>query len=268
MRAAQARRGAAALAVHAERPGGGVDAGDRAARRLASATRSTAPRARSRRCAASPSPIGDGELVAIMGASGSGKSTLLNILGCLDRPTQRHLPPRRPRRRRARRRRARRAAQRAHRLRLPELQPAAAHHRARERRAAAGLRRRAARASTARAPRTALAAVGVAALAERTPTQLSGGQQQRVAIARALVTQPAAHPRRRADRQPRHRDVATRSSRLLRDAQPRAGPHDRHRDARARRRGRDGPGGRAARRPASSPTGRRGDVLAAHGASA
>jgi putative ABC transport system ATP-binding protein len=31
--------------------------------------------------------VGEGEMVAIMGASGSGKSTLLNILGCLDVPT-------------------------------------------------------------------------------------------------------------------------------------------------------------------------------------
>ena len=34
-----------------------------------------------------------GEFVAIMGPSGSGKSTLMNVIGCLDPPRYRDLPP-------------------------------------------------------------------------------------------------------------------------------------------------------------------------------
>jgi putative ABC transport system ATP-binding protein len=133
--------------------------------------------------------IAGGELVSIMGASGSGKSTLLNILGCLDRPT-------------------------AGTYLLDGIDAGAldADARAELRNARIGfvfqsfnlLARTTARENVAlplvygdvplaehraRAD-AALAAVGVQALAERTPTQLSGGQQQRVAIARALVTQP------------------------------------------------------------------------------
>ncbi len=133
--------------------------------------------------------IADGELVSIMGASGSGKSTLLNILGCLDRPS-------------------------AGAYLLDGIDAGAldADARAGLRNARIGfvfqsfnlLARTTARDNVAlplvygdvplgehRARADgALAAVGVSALAERTPTQLSGGQQQRVAIARALVTRP------------------------------------------------------------------------------
>jgi len=133
--------------------------------------------------------IAAGELVAIMGASGSGKSTLLNILGCLDRPSAGTYlldgidagtldPDARAELRNARigfvfqsfNLLARTTARDNVALPLVYGDAPLAEHRARA--------------------DAALAAVGVDALADRTPTQLSGGQLQRVAIARALVTRP------------------------------------------------------------------------------
>ncbi len=156
--------------------------------------------------------VGEGELVAIMGASGSGKSTLLNILGILDDYDIGRVPARRHARRRTwPRRRPRGYRNRfigfvfqsfhlipfktaVENVALPALLPG---HVARE-------AQRASRSSY-------LERVGLAEWADHLPSELSGGQKQRVAIARALVTQAAADPRRRADGRARQRDHRARS---------------------------------------------------------
>ena len=125
-----------------------------------------------------------------MGPSGSGKSTLLNLLGCLDRPTERRLLPRRRRRRADGRRPALRGPQpylgfifQSYNL-LPQYtvvenievpllyQGSQLNDETRER-------------------CIELAElVGLGDRLDHRPMQLSGGQQQRVAIARALVNDP------------------------------------------------------------------------------
>ena len=133
--------------------------------------------------------VAPGEWVAIMGPSGCGKSTLLHLLGGLDSPdagtvsvdgedvgrlseTERAL---------LRRKRIGYVFQFfnlvqdftvAENVELPML--------------LAGQRRDAAR----RRRRELLEAVGLADVADASPSQLSGGQQQRVAIARALANRP------------------------------------------------------------------------------
>jgi putative ABC transport system ATP-binding protein len=124
-----------------------------------------------------------------MGPSGSGKSTFMNLLGCLDTPSSGDYflsaatspisagTNWRP-------------AQPLHRLRLPGLQPAAAHEPRADNVALplvyAGRRRDERR----QRARRELARVGLADYENSRPNQISGGQQQRVAIARALVNAP------------------------------------------------------------------------------
>ena len=173
--------------------------------------------------------IREGEFVAIMGTSGSGKSTTMNIIGCLDRPTQGHVHPRR--RGRSEMSKDERADIRSQKLgfvfqgfnllsrtsalenvELPMLyagiETAERHSRSME----------------------ALAAVGLAGREHNHPNQLSGGQQQRVAIARSLVNRPGADSRRRADRQSRLAHFGG-SDGDFPEAQPRTRHHARPRHA-------------------------------------
>ena len=78
-----------------------------------------------------------GEFLVVAGPSGSGKTTLLQLLGGLDRPTERRAAVRRPRPVAAGRRRPHPPAARDVRVRLPAVQPDPHADRARERRGGA-----------------------------------------------------------------------------------------------------------------------------------
>ncbi len=135
--------------------------------------------------------VGQGELVALMGASGSGKSTLMNVLGCLDHPTAgeywldgREISGLSPKERaRVRNRTIGFVFQNFNLLSrtsalenvMMPLSYSAEHltERQMKERATELLNR-----------------VGLADRLDHHPSQLSGGQQQRVAIARSLVNNP------------------------------------------------------------------------------
>jgi len=122
-------------------------------------------------------------LVAIMGPSGSGKSTMMNILGCLDIPTTASTSSTGSTWGGARTTIAR-DPEHQDRVVFQSFNLISPHHRAAQRGAAAGLRRRHDR---ARRP----GRVGEGRLggpAEALPNELSGGSNSGWRIARALVT--------------------------------------------------------------------------------
>ena len=132
--------------------------------------------------------IAAGELVALTGSSGSGKSTLMNLLGCLDRPTSRTLLAQFGRYLRAVGQWTSGRAQFEDRLRVPELQPAAATTALQNvTMPLEYVHRRWSRTEVQARAEELLQRVGLADRMHHEPAQLSGGQQQRVAIARALV---------------------------------------------------------------------------------
>ncbi|QUY48230.1 MacB family efflux pump subunit [Serratia plymuthica] len=130
--------------------------------------------------------IGQGEMVAIVGASGSGKSTLMNLLGCLDRPSEGDY------------RVAGRSTGQLDRDSLAELRREhfgfifQRYHLLAELTAQDNVEVPAVYAGRQRAARRQRAAdllqrLGLADRLNYRPSQLSGGQQQRVSIARALM---------------------------------------------------------------------------------
>ena len=133
--------------------------------------------------------VGEGQVVAIVGASGTGKSTLLHIVGALDRPDTgsvlldgQDMFAMEDHELAAFRNRSMGFVFQFHHL-LPEFT-------ARENVAIPAMIAGAPLAEAERRADDLLETVRVAHRADARPSELSGGEQQRVAVARALVNRP------------------------------------------------------------------------------
>jgi lipoprotein-releasing system ATP-binding protein len=134
--------------------------------------------------------IGEGEVVAVVGASGAGKTTLLTILGTLDLADSgtleiagQQISLLKPRELAAFRNRHIGFVFQFHHL-LPEFT-------ALENVCMPALVARTPKAEAEKRAKELLDMLGLAQRAEHKPAALSGGEQQRVAVARALINKPA-----------------------------------------------------------------------------
>jgi putative ABC transport system ATP-binding protein len=134
--------------------------------------------------------IEKGEFAALMGPSGSGKTTLLNLIGGLDTPTEGDVVvdgtslSSLGKAGRSDLRRSRIGFIFQNYNLIPVLT-------AQENTEFVLMLQGVPAAERARRARATLAAVGLAGMEDRRPSELSGGQQQRVAVARAIATEPA-----------------------------------------------------------------------------